>query len=64
MKSLIGPLLGLMASVVLPGCLFAPRTELNAANAQNRALAEQNRAACRDRKSQGSWPNAGEPGHQ
>ncbi len=43
MKSLVGPLLGLVAAVALPGCLV-PKTELNAANAQNRALAEQNRA--------------------
>lgn len=28
----------------LPGCLFVPKTELNAALAQNRALSEQNRA--------------------
>jgi hypothetical protein len=32
------------AAIALPGCLLAPRTELNAANSQSRALAEQNRA--------------------
>jgi chemotaxis protein MotB len=37
-------MLAASAAVALPGCLFAPRTALNAATAQNRALAEQNRA--------------------
>ena len=34
----------LAAIATLTGCLIAPRTELNAANAQNRALSDQNRA--------------------
>jgi chemotaxis protein MotB len=44
MKALGWLLLGVWAAVVLPGCLFAPRTQLNAAQAQSRALSEQNRA--------------------
>jgi hypothetical protein len=32
------------ALVAAPGCLVAPKTELNAALAQNRVLMEQNRA--------------------
>ena len=44
MKAIVWLLLCAPAAVVLPGCLLAPRTELNAAQAQNRALSEQNRA--------------------
>lgn len=44
MKAVVWLLLCGSAVVVLPGCLVAPRTELNAALAQNRALSEQNRA--------------------
>lgn len=44
MKAIGWLLLCIPLAVALPGCLFAPRTELNAAQAQNRALTEQNRA--------------------
>lgn len=44
MKAIAWLLLCAAAAVALPGCLLAPRTELNAAQAQNRALSEQNRA--------------------
>jgi chemotaxis protein MotB len=33
-----------LAAFVLPGCLFVPKTELNASMAQNRALTEQSQA--------------------
>ena len=42
MKASIGLVLA-AAAVVLPGCLFAPKTDLNAALTENRSLAEQNR---------------------
>ena len=42
MKASIGLVLAATA-VVLPGCLFVPKTDLNAALAENRSLAEQNR---------------------
>jgi chemotaxis protein MotB len=44
MKALFCLLFCAAAAAVLPGCVVAPRTELNAANAQNRGLSEQNRA--------------------
>jgi chemotaxis protein MotB len=44
MKAILGLMLGISSVVMLSGCLFAPRTELNAAQAENRALTEQNRA--------------------
>jgi chemotaxis protein MotB len=44
MKALLWLVLCASAAVALPGCLVAPRTALNAANAQNRALSDQNRA--------------------
>jgi chemotaxis protein MotB len=44
MKAPVWPLLCAAVATALPGCLFAPKTELNASQAQNRALAEQNRA--------------------
>jgi chemotaxis protein MotB len=34
----------LVAAVALPGCLFVPKTQLNAVEAENRALSDQNRA--------------------
>ena len=43
MKAPIG-LLICVAAVVLPGCLFVPKTDLNAAMTQNRALTEQSQA--------------------
>jgi chemotaxis protein MotB len=42
MKALIG-LLFCAAAIVLPGCMFVPKTELNASLIENRSLAEQNR---------------------
>lgn len=44
MKAICWMLLGASAVAVLPGCMIAPRTKLNAANTKNRNLAEQNRA--------------------
>jgi chemotaxis protein MotB len=44
MKAFFWLLLWSSAVAMLPGCLIAPRTELNAAQAENRALTEQNRA--------------------
>jgi chemotaxis protein MotB len=44
MKGFLWLLCGAAAAAVLPGCMVAPRTELNAANAQNRALTDQNQA--------------------
>ncbi len=44
MKALFWVFLCALAAAVLPGCLFVPKTQLNAASAQNRALSEQNRA--------------------
>ena len=44
MKALFWLLLGASAAVALPGCLFVPKTELSAAQDENRTLAEQNRA--------------------
>ena len=38
MKALLCLLLGVPAVAMLPGCLFVPRTEFNAAQAENRAL--------------------------
>ena len=43
MKCLLSLLLGIAATAIMPGCVV-PQTELNAANTQNRALTEQNRA--------------------
>ena len=43
MKAISWLLIGGFAAM-LPGCLFVPKTELNSVSAQNRALAEQNRA--------------------
>ncbi len=44
MKATFRLLLCLASAVALPGCLFVPKTELNAAQATNRALSEQSRA--------------------
>ena len=44
MKAILWILLGALAAIALPGCMVVPKSELNAANTQNRALAEQNRA--------------------
>jgi len=45
MKAREVPFLLVVAAVaVLPGCLFAPKTDLNSALSQNRALSEQTRA--------------------
>jgi chemotaxis protein MotB len=44
MKPVCWAVLWASALAVLPGCLLAPRSQLNAANAQNRNLAEQSRA--------------------
>lgn len=44
MKSPFWLILGAALITALPGCLLAPKTELNASQAQNRALVEQNRA--------------------
>ena len=44
MKAFSGLLLCATAAVALPGCLFVPKTQLNAACARNRLLAEQNQA--------------------
>jgi chemotaxis protein MotB len=43
MKASFGLLISI-AAIALPGCLFVPKTELNASLAQNRALAEQSQA--------------------
>ena len=44
MKASFWLLLSAAMATALPGCLLAPRTELNASQAQNRVLGEQNRA--------------------
>ncbi len=44
MKAAIWPLLCAAMAVASSGCLLVPKTELNAAQVQSRALAEQNRA--------------------
>jgi chemotaxis protein MotB len=44
MKSLGWLLCGAWMAAILPGCLLAPKSALNAANTQNRALTEQSRA--------------------
>ena len=44
MKAPFWLLLWAAFATALPGCLLAPKTELNASQAQNRALGEQNRA--------------------
>jgi chemotaxis protein MotB len=44
MKTYVWLLLCVVAVATLPGCLLAPRTELNAAQTENHVLAEQNRA--------------------
>jgi chemotaxis protein MotB len=44
MKAILCLLFSAAAAAVLPGCLVAPRTELNAASTQNRALLDQNQA--------------------
>ena len=44
MKALFRLLFWTAAAAALPGCLFVPKTELNASQAQSRALSEQSRA--------------------
>jgi chemotaxis protein MotB len=44
MKTPLGLFLFVASASLLPGCMFAPRTELNALQVQNRVLAEQNKA--------------------
>ena len=44
MRGILWLSLCVAAVATLTGCMLAPRTELNAANAQNRALSDQNRA--------------------
>jgi chemotaxis protein MotB len=44
MQTPLGLLLFAASAAILPGCLFAPRTELNSAQVQNRVLSEQNKA--------------------
>jgi chemotaxis protein MotB len=44
MKTPVGLLLFAASALFLPGCMFVPKTELNAAQVQNRVLTEQSKA--------------------